>query len=94
MNDKLLVILTFGIFVIPPFVFSRLILIPSISRKLFSLLSSLLVGIQFFLLVQIFVQFQPLLIGSLLFIGSLPGTFLVVYFLYPGLKSWIESFRK
>ena len=94
MNDILKVVLILGMFIVPPFVFSRLILVPSISRRLFSLLSSLLVGIQFFLLVQLIVQFEPLLIGGLLFIGSLPGTFLVFYFLYPGLKSWIESFRK
>lgn len=94
MNNILKIVLTLGMFVIPPFVFSRLILFPSISRKLFSFLSSLLVGIQFFLLVQLFVQFEPFLIGSLLFIGSLLGTFPVFYFLYPGLKSWIESFRK
>lgn len=94
MNNILKIVLTIGIFVIPPFVFSRLILVPIISRKLFSILSSLLIGIQFFLLVQLFVQFKPFLIGSLLFIFSLAGGFPVSYFLYPGLKSWIESIRK
>ncbi len=91
MSIPLRIILIFGIFLIPSFIFAKLITSSRINRKLFSILSSLAVGLILFILAIMFVKFHPLVIGLILFILAIPGTFPASYLLYPGLKSRIES---
>jgi len=96
MNDTLRLILTIGIFVIPPFVFGRLLINPKINRKLFASLSSLYVGLLFLLISIMYGQLKPIEIGVglFLFILAFPGTFPVFYIFYPRLKDHAESLAK
>jgi hypothetical protein len=94
MSIPIKVVLTLGLILIPSFVFARLITIPTINRKIFSLLSSLLIGFQLFILVIMYVRFQTIVIGLILFVFAIPGTFPAAYFLYPGLKTRIETRMK
>lgn len=91
MGNILKLILTLGMFTIPPFVLGRLLLCAKMDRRTFSGLSSLLIGTQLLLLVLLFVQFQPLAIGMFLFLMAFPGTFPVFYILYPRLKERVEA---
>jgi hypothetical protein len=81
---------TLGIFIIPSFIFARLIITSKINRLMFSLLSSIVVGIILFLLVIVYVHFHPISTGLILFVLAIPGTFPISFLLYPGLKSRIE----
>lgn len=94
MSNILKLVITLGIFVIPPFTLGRLIINDKINRRRFSALSSLLIGTQLLILVLLYVKFQPLAIGMFLFFISFPGTFPVFYSLYPRLKERIKSRMK
>jgi len=94
MSNILKLVLTLGIFVIPPFVLGRLVINDGMNRQRFSALSSLLIGTQLLILVLLYVKFRPLAIGMFLFFISFPGTFPVFYALYPQLKKRIESRMK
>ena len=91
MNNALKLIITLGIFVIPPFIVGRLLLSAKIDRQKFSSLCSLLAGTTLLLLVIMYVQFQTVAIGIFLFIIAFPVTFPVFYVLYPRLKKRVES---
>lgn len=94
MSNIAKLLITFGIFLIPPFVFARLILIPRISRVMFSLFCTLLVGFQLFFVTLMYADYKPWMIGGILFIFAFLGCFPVFYLLYPGLKSRIEKYAK
>jgi len=94
MSDALELILTFGMFIIPPFIFGRLLLNPKINRRLFASLSSLYVGLLLLLSTIMYSPFKPVELGVFLFIIAFPGTFPVFYLFYPGLKDHAESLTK
>jgi len=94
MSNALKLILTIGVFTIPPFVFGRLLVNPKIKRWLFAFLSSLYVGLLLSLLTILYSQFKPVEIGLFMFIIAFPGTFPVFYLFYPGAKQIVASLTK
>jgi hypothetical protein len=94
MNPLIKLVITIGIFAIPPFLFAKLILRPNIDRKVFSLLASLLMGLQLFTLVVLYVDLKAIIVGFLLLFFSIIVGFPIAYLLYPRLKSRVENYAK
>jgi len=80
---------TLGLFIILPIIFLWL-LQARVSRKLFALFTSLLMALTFFLLSILFVNKDPLVIGTIMFTLALIGSYPTQYFLYPVLSRHIN----
>ncbi len=93
MFESLRCIFTVGLFLGMPFILAGIFLIPGMSRKRFSLLTTLIVAGQMFILVIVYSKSNTVLIGTILFLLMLPSGYLTMYLIYPGLQARDEKRR-
>lgn len=93
MLESLRCIFTVGLFLSMPFILAGIFLIPGMSRKRFSLLTTLIVAGQMFILVIVYSKANTVLMGTILFLLMLPSGYLTMYLIYPGLKARDEKRR-
>jgi len=91
MVESLRCVFTLGMFLGMPFVLAGIFLIPKMSRKRFSFLSTLIVAGQMFILVIMHTKSNALLIGIVLFLLMLPSGYLTTYSIYPILAARHEQ---
>jgi len=87
-------IITLGFFLGMPFILAGIFLIPGMSRKRFSLLTTLIVASQMFILVIVYAKSDAMLIGVSLFLLMLPSGYLTMYSFYPILKARNERRKR
>ncbi len=93
MLESLRCIFTVGLLLSMPFILAGIFLIPGMSRKRFSLLTTLIVAGQMFILVIIYSKSNTVLIGTIMFLLMLPSGYLTMYLIYPGLQARDEKRR-
>jgi hypothetical protein len=92
MNPVIQIILTLVLVFLPEFVIIGVRRsIRGISRPVFSLIVSLAIGVQLFLLSIIYLDTKPLLIGGALFIVAIAGGYPSAYLLFPWFMRTEES---
>ncbi len=76
------ILISFGLFFIMPYLF-RIFLRKGMSRKWYALCTAILLALTFFILSMMHVKEDALLIGSIMFLLILIGSYPTQYFLYP-----------
>jgi hypothetical protein len=93
MKDGLRLFITVCIFICPPLV-TILLVKAEIGRRLFALIMSCSVGIQFFLISVMYARHGQLIIGGMLFAFALIGGYPTAYLLYPSTVEKIKNYQR
>jgi len=94
MVESLRCLFTLGLFLSMPFVLARIFLIPGMSRKRFSFLTTLIIAGQMFLLVILFSESNTLIVGMILFLLMIPSGYATMYVIYPILQARNEERKR